>query len=79
MAVIRPEAFGKEERLTAQVQAKVTPSEYAELVAIRDELLDLGVADVSISSVTRTFLVAGIRAYRDGDQSNQTEKATSVR
>ena len=63
MTVLRPEAFAKGERLTTQVQSKVTPSEFERLVGIRDELQAAGFSDVTISSLVRTFVVTGIRAY----------------
>jgi hypothetical protein len=63
MTLFTPDLFGKAERLTEQVQAKVTPSEYRRLVEIRDELHSLGLTDVTISSLLRTFLITGIRAY----------------
>jgi len=65
MTVLRPEQFAKGERLTVQVQSKVTPSEYEQLVQIRKELTAGGVPDVTISSLVRTFVSAGIRAYED--------------
>lgn len=71
MTVLRPEAFGRAERLTAQVQTKVTPTEYDELVAIRDELIALGATDVSISSLVRTFIGTGIRAYRSVEDADE--------
>jgi len=71
MTAINPEAFAKAERLTVQVQSKVTPSEHEQLVHIRDELHSMGLADVTLSSLVRTFVVAGIRAWEDEKEAKQ--------
>jgi hypothetical protein len=64
MTVLNLDAFGKAERLTVPAQTKLTPSEHAQLVQIRDELHSEGLPDVTISSLIRTFVIAGIRAFK---------------
>jgi hypothetical protein len=63
LTVLKPEAFTKAERLTVPAQTKVTPSEYKQLEQIRDQLKLQGLTDVTISSLVRTFVIAGIRAF----------------
>jgi hypothetical protein len=64
MTVLNLDAFGKAERLTVPAQTKVTPSEYEQLVQIRDKLHSQGLTEVTISSLVRTFVIAGIRAFK---------------
>ena len=62
MTVHNLEAFAKAERLTVPAQTKLTRSEYDQLVQIREDLRRRSL-DVTISSLVRTFVLAGIRAF----------------
>ena len=64
MTVLRLEDYAKAERLTAQIQAKITPSEYEDLLQIRKELHSRGLTNVTVSSLVRTFVLSGIRAFK---------------
>ena len=59
------QAFAKAERLTVPAQTKLTPSEHARLLEIRDELHSQGLTEVTVSSLLRTFAVSGIRVFED--------------